>query len=415
MAFAYFDCYNGVSGDMTLGALIDLGADAAEIERQLRTMGAPDFALRTEQVKRCGVFATRAVVESREENPPHRHLRQIRELIERGEFSERVKARSLGAFTVLAEAEAEVHGTDLEAVHFHEVGALDSIVDIIGSMVAAELLEIESAAASTVVVGSGVVACAHGEMPVPAPATALLLRGIPVRGGEIEKEMTTPTGAAILRVLTDEFGPMPSAQIDRIGYGAGSREIPQRTNFLRVLLGRRSEAATSASDDFIAGLQRHSLELTATDIDDMSPEVYSHLQQRLFDAGALDVCLMATQMKKNRPGVRVEALSQPESTPAVLRVLLEETSTLGARVIPASRYCFPRVMKTIKTKYGEVTAKIALLNGAPFKGAPEYEDCRRLAEERQVPLRTVMQAAQQSIDAWIARQRESAAEAKAEK
>jgi uncharacterized protein (TIGR00299 family) protein len=395
MAFAYFDCYNGISGDMTLGALIDLGADVAEIERQLKTMPLKDFSLAAESVRRCGIGATKATVTSHEEHPPHRHLRHIEEMIGAGSFPERARERALRAFQLLAEAEAEVHGTTVEKVHFHEVGAMDAIVDIVGSMIAAELLEIDSAAASTVAVGSGRVTCSHGEMPVPAPATALLLRGAPIETGPLAQELTTPTGAAILRTLADEFGALPTMCVERIGYGAGSRETKGHTNYLRVLLGR-SEAP--AEDEFLATLDRRRLELVSTEIDDMSGEIFSFLMEKLFEAGALDVHFQPLQMKKNRPAVRIEALCDPATTPHAVRLILEETTTFGARVTAVDRYCFPRRMETIQLPQGELRVKLALLGDRVVKVSPEYEDCRSLALASGAPVRQIFNQAVRLIE-----------------
>lgn len=412
MAFAYFDCYNGISGDMTLGALIDLGADAAEIERQLKTMPLKDFSLSATGVRRCGIGATLVTVKSQEEHPPHRHLSHIKELIAAGTFPARAKGRALKAFKLLAEAEAEVHGSTVEEVHFHEVGALDAIVDIVGSMIAAELLELEAAAASKVAVGSGRVTCSHGEMPVPAPATALLLRGAPIETGPLAQELTTPTGAAILRTLVDDFGPerfgpLPAMRIERIGYGAGSRETEGHTNYLRILLGRRetmaeddslAERGAAGEDDFLAALDHRRLELISTEIDDMSGEIHSFLMEKLFEVGVLDVHFQPLQMKKNRPAVRIEALCAPETTARALRLILEETTTFGARVTAVERYCFPRRMETIQLPQGELRVKLALHGERIVKASPEYEDCRRLALESNVPVRRIFNQAIRLIE-----------------
>ena len=401
MAYAYFDCYNGISGDMTLGALIDLGAEVAEIEKQLKTMPLKDFSLSTARVRRCGIGATLATVNSHEEHPPHRHLRHIKELIAAGTFPTRAKGRALKAFQLLAEAEAEVHESTVEEVHFHEVGALDAIVDIVGSMIAAELLDIEAATASTIAVGSGRVTCSHGEMPVPAPATALLLRGAPIETGPLAQELTTPTGAAIVRTLADDFGALPAMNIERIGYGAGSRETKGHTNYLRVMLGQREIRAAGAAqteDDFLNGLDRHRLELISTEIDDMSGEIHSFLMEKLFEAGALDVHFQPLQMKKNRPAVRIEALCAPETTPRALRLILEETTTFGARVAALERYCFPRRMETIQLPGGECRVKLALHGEQIIKASPEYEDCRKLALEGNVPVRRIFNQAIRLIE-----------------
>jgi uncharacterized protein (TIGR00299 family) protein len=239
------------------------------------------------------------------------------------------------------------------------------------------------------------VTCDHGTMPVPAPATALLLRGVPVTSGGIELELTTPTGAAIVRTLAGSFGPMPSTRIDGIGYGAGSREIPGQTNFLRVMLGR---VVDEEADPFVASLERRQLEAITTEIDDMSGEVYSYLMERLLGAGALDAHFTPIQMKKNRPGVRLEVLCDPSKTAEALKIVLEETSTFGAKVLPVARYCFPRRIDEVTTPFGPVRVKLALSGEEVIKASPEYEDCRQLAEDRRVPIRRVFAAATRAIE-----------------
>ncbi|MBI5063098.1 MAG: nickel pincer cofactor biosynthesis protein LarC, partial [Desulfatitalea sp.] len=299
MTLAYFDCFSGISGDMTLGALVHLGVPIAWLKESLQALPLDGFDLQARTVTRHGVTAVQAVVQT-EETHHHRHYDHIQTMLEKSSLAQRVKNRSLAIFDRVAEAEAKVHGCPKEHVHFHEVGAMDAIVDVVGTCLALEYLGIDGLAASALPLGSGFVTCAHGVLPVPAPAVLEILKGVPVYGGNIEMEMVTPTGAAILMGMQADFGSMPPLKISGVGYGAGTREFSQQPNLLRVVLG---EPASSSSDG-----QTERLLMVETCIDDMNPEIFGYLMETLFDDGALDVFWIPAQMKKNRPGTLVQVL-----------------------------------------------------------------------------------------------------------
>jgi len=387
----HFDCFSGISGDMVLGAFVDLGVPLEALGAALEALPIEGYSLEARKVQRCGILATQVIVDCAEEHK-HRGFRDIAEMISSSSLPERTKERAIRCFRLLGEAEAKVHGVALEQVHFHEVGAVDAIIDIVGTMWCAEYLGIEHASASEVVVGSGTVRAAHGELPVPAPATALLLQGVPVTSGGRRGELTTPTGAAILRTLVTEFGPMPLTVYEAIGYGAGSRTEPGYANCLRVFLGN--------APDHLA-VEHTKLALVQTEIDDMPGEHFGFLQERLFDAGALDVAFLPIQMKKNRPGVSVQCLVPMERFSHVAATLLRESTTFGLKVIPCDRYCLRRESHEISTPLGPIRVKIGFWGEEVLKIAPEYEDCRRIALERKLPLAKVFEAASQAATRWL--------------
>jgi len=389
---AHFDCYNGISGDMALGAFLDLGVPLDELKRALEALHLPAFSLSARKVTRCGVTATQALVDCPHEHA-HRTFADIRKLIDAADLPTRTRERAISCFRLLAEAEAEVHQVAVDNVHFHEVGALDSIIDTVGAMWCVDYLGIERFTASEIAVGSGTVRAAHGELPVPAPATALLLRGVPITGGGPRGELTTPTGAALLRALVSEFGCHWHLRIDRSGYGAGSREEKGHTNFLRVFLGEAEDPGLP--------LDEHSLAMVQTEIDDMSGEVFGYVQEKLFAAGALDVGFVPVQMKKNRPGVSIHVLVARDKVSSVLETLLRETTTFGARVIPCKRYCLPREIISIATAFGPVRIKIGFWGEEILKAAPEYEDCRAIAQAKGLPLTRVYAEAARSAVQWL--------------
>ena len=393
MTSAYFDCYNGISGDMTLGALIDLGLPVEDLRQALSSLPVSGYTIEVERVKRCGIGATLAKVTC-DEQKKHRHFSHIREMIEASDLSPNVKQRSVAAFHTIAVAEAKVHETTLERVHFHEVGAVDAIVDIVGSMWGVEALGITTVLASPVVVGSGTVRCAHGEMPVPAPATALILAGVPMETGPLPGESTTPTGAAILTTLTNNFGPMRNFSPLRIGYGAGSRVTEGHTNFLRILLGDASTSVSPGDDSLPVEIR--DLVVLATEIDDMSGEAFGYLMEKLFAIGCLDANFRPVQMKKNRPGTAVQVLTSPDKADGLIALLLRETSTFGVRVTACRRYALLRKSQLVETPFGAVRIKVGLWGDEVIKISPEFDDCRRLAEEAGVALETVYAAARQA-------------------
>lgn len=392
MVTAYFDCYNGISGDMTLGALVDCGVPVDALRGALSSLRVSGWTLSAERVRRCGIGATLMRVGAREHHA-HRGLREIRGIIEGSSLNDRVKSNSIRVFERLANAEAAVHGISPEEVHFHEVGAVDAIVDIAGSIWGLDSLGVTEVHASVVTVGTGRVQTAHGEMPVPAPATVRLLEGVPITTGPLPGEMTTPTGAAILTTVASRFGPIERFRIAKAGYGAGSREYPGQTNYLRLLLGE-SEPQASAL------LERRELVILQTEIDDMPAETFGYVAEKLFAAGCLDAHFQPVQMKKNRPGTSIQVLADPERIDALLELLLRETSTFGVRLVRCDRYCLRRSFENIGTPLGEITIKIGYWGDEIVKATAEYEDCRRIAREKNLPLSEVFSVANAAIRQW---------------
>jgi uncharacterized protein (TIGR00299 family) protein len=386
---AYLDCASGISGDMTLGALVDAGVDFAALDGAIRSLGLPGCHLVAEETRKLGFRAKQVTVRYEPEHV-HRHLADILALIDRGQLSGRQKALARDIFTRLAEAEAKVHGTSIEKVHFHEVGAADSIADIVGAAVGWDLLGADRIVASAVPTGTGTVQIAHGTCSIPAPATAELLRGIPLAETTIRAELTTPTGAAILATVVDAFGPLPAMKVERIGYGAGSRDLPQQPNLLRLLVGKR--VAPEDGDD------RQRVWVLETNLDDISAEMIGYCITRLWEAGALDVYTTAIQMKKNRPGVKLSVLCRVEDVEAMEDVLFTETTTLGVRRWQLSRHVLARRPHSVQTPWGPVEGKVGWPRDDAPRFAAEFESCRRIAAEHNVPLRTVYEAAQKAFD-----------------
>lgn len=366
---------------MTLGALVDTGVDFDAIRAGVDSLGLPGCRLSASEVKRKGFRGIHVVVEHEPEHK-HRHLHHIVELIDRSRCSPRQQELAKRIFTRLAEAEAKVHATTVAKVHFHEVGAVDSIADIVGAAIGWDLLGAERIVASPVPTGRGTIEIAHGRTSIPAPATAELLAGIPLAESKVDAELTTPTGAAILATLVDDFGPLPAMKIERIGYGAGTRDLPDQANLLRLFVG---ESANELKSDQVW--------IVETNLDDVSGEVIGYAMSRLWEAGAVDVYTTAVQMKKNRPGVVVTALCPAERLLEVEQVLLSETGTLGVRRWPASRSKLERHEHRVRTPWGVIVGKLGMPSGQTSSFSPEYEDCRRVAAEHRVPLRVVYEAA----------------------
>lgn len=399
MTTAYFHCYNGISGNMTLGALVDLGLDPDDLRKGLASLPVEGFEIKIETVKRSGVGATHLDVEVDEAKDVHRKLGAVLQILDGSKLPERVIARSREAFRRIAEAEAHVHQKTIETIHFHEVGCIDAIVDVAGSMLGIELLGIERVLSSPLAVGEGMVKCRHGNLPVPAPATVHILEGIPIYSGGIEAELTTPTGAAIIATLAESFGPLPPLVVRKIAYGAGSREIPGQTNCLRVLLGDEpAGVASDASGDLAAHTEHRTLYRLETEIDDMNPELFSALIEKLFELGVLDAHWTAVQMKKNRPGVALNVLVSADKRDAAATMIFRETSTFGLRIVPVDRYCLKRSFDSVETAFGPVKIKIGYWGDEILKATPEYEECRVLASAKGVPLTRVYQAAAAAIE-----------------
>lgn len=373
---------------MVLGALLDLGIDRAEFERRLARLAVEGFRLRVEKVDRSGISSCHVDVIVPEVDT-HRHLHHIEKIIRNSDLSSTVKEQAISIFTRLAAAEARVHGIEVSKVHFHEVGALDAIVDIVGACIGFEMLGIEQFVGSRIHVGSGFVSMAHGKFPVPPPAVAELLKGKPIYSTEIEGELITPTGAAILTTVCEQFGPMPEMAVEATGYGAGTREYSDFPNVLRLMLGESAGAAAKTPD----GRDLERLTLLETNIDDTSPQLAGYVMERAFALGALDCWFTPIQMKKDRPGVLLSVLCRSSSSDQLMTMIYDETSTLGIRVTQVLRDKLDRRLVTVKTEFGEVRVKVADRNGFGPKAAPEYDDVRRIALEKSVPFRIVWDAA----------------------
>jgi pyridinium-3,5-bisthiocarboxylic acid mononucleotide nickel chelatase len=386
---AYLDCACGISGDMTLAALVDAGVSLDALNAAIATLGLPGLRLKSEEVHKQGFRATQIVVEHEPEHE-HRNLTQILKLIDAGQLTTRQKDIAKRIFRRLAEAEALVHGVAIEKIHFHEVGAADSIADIVGSAIAFDMLGVDRIVASPVPTGSGRVKIMHGECSIPAPATAELLRGIPIAASSIEGELTTPTGAAILATIVDSFGPIPGMKIERIGYGAGQRDYPQRPNILRLLAGEEAKADLGDEAEQICLLE--------TNLDDTHGELVGYCIARLWDAGALDVTTTAIGMKKSRPGVMLSVLCQPGDAEKMEDILFSETCTLGVRCTMVARHVLRRQPRQVSTPWGPVEGQVSWLRNGSMRFSPEFESCRITAAAHQVPLRDVYETAQKAFE-----------------
>jgi uncharacterized protein (TIGR00299 family) protein len=416
MRIAYLDCFSGISGDMFLGALIDAGVSPKLLQD---TVKALDIGARLEisKVVRAGISATKVDVyangekdlprevfwEQHGHDHPHEHshghdhshehrhdhgrtLADIRKIIEKAAISSTAKATAIKIFETLGQAEAEIHGTSIDQVHFHEVGAVDAMVDIVCAAVGAESLAVDEWVCSPLNVGGGTVKCAHGTLPVPAPATLKLLRDAPVYSSGPQVELVTPTGAAIVKTLSTRFAPFPAMKIDKSGYGAGTRDFPEHPNLLRITIGE-------AGPTDRANTSNESITVLEANLDDLSPQVLAYAMERLLAQGALDVFSVPVQMKKSRPGALLTVLAKMEDANRLTKTIFAETTTLGVRRREEQRQTLSRRWETVDTTWGPVRIKIANMNGSISNYAPEYEDCRTLAETQHVPLRTVMQEA----------------------
>jgi uncharacterized protein (DUF111 family) len=408
---AYFDLISGISGDMTLGALVDLGVPVAWLKERLTALPLHGFDVRTEPVWQNGIRGVDLFVDA-DTHVHSKDYKGIRRLIADGPLSDRVKAQSLEAFERIAVAESKIHGTDLETVHFHEVGGIDAIVDIVGSFLCVEYLEITAVHASVVPLGHGQVRCSHGMIPVPVPATLAILKGVPVRDGGVEMEMVTPTGAAIITTLCRSFGPMPDMVVQGIGYGAGKNrpglqpEHPSGSgsghgsghgtghgsghgsrhglpNLLRVVMG----ASTAGENN--GTLSTEKVVVIETSTDDMSPEISGFLMEKLLKQGALDVCHIPVQMKKNRPGTRLEVVCRREQVDNLVRLILTESSSIGVRYHEVDRAVLARREILVDTSFGRVQAKQLTRPDGSVQCVPEYEVCRKIAHDRGIPLKDV--------------------------
>jgi uncharacterized protein (TIGR00299 family) protein len=402
MRIAYLECFAGISGDMFLGALVDSGVDPKLLHVAVAALDV-GATLEIEKVDRSGINASKVRVladglsaeaatnsththrHSHQEHHPHgRSLSVIRKLIENSPIATPAKATAIRAFELLGQSEAKIHNVPIETIHFHEVGAVDSIVDIVAGAVGAHALNADSWICSPLNVGGGTVECAHGTFPVPAPATMDLLQGAPTYSSGIQMELVTPTGAALVRALNCAFGPSPAMRVDKIGYGAGSHNPKRFPNIVRLSLGETDEAG-SMSGDIVVVME--------TAVDDLNPQILGDFTERALQTGALDVMCSAVHMKKNRLATLITILCDRARVEPLQQLLFRETSTLGVRFREERRACLDRKFVNVQTQWGEIKIKIGLLDGVEVNAAPEYEDCRRCAEQHSVPLKVVMQSA----------------------
>jgi pyridinium-3,5-bisthiocarboxylic acid mononucleotide nickel chelatase len=426
MRIAYLDCFSGISGDMFLGALADASVPARLFEQTVSNLNI-GARLEISRVSRGGITATKVDVYShgekdlpreqyweqraraqRTQSDPHdpvqilehnyavqeltplhgyehgRGLNEIREIIRKAAFSESAKNRAYAMFQALGEAEAKIHDTDIERIHFHEVGAADAVVDIVCAAVGVEALNVDEIVCSPLNVGAGTVKCAHGTFPVPAPATLELLKGAPVYSSGLQAELVTPTGAAIVKTLVTRFASLPQMRVEMIGYGAGTRELTEQANVVRLTIG---EAQTDSK------IGQETVTVLEANLDDLNPQIFGYVADRLLEEGALDAFGMPVQMKKNRPGMLLTVLCKPEDAARLSNLIFSETTTLGLRQHEEKRRALARKWVTVSTRWGEVRMKVASMNGTVTNYMPEYEDCRRIASDQHVALKTVMQEA----------------------
>jgi len=374
MKILYFDCFSGISGDMALAALLDLGLPQEKLREELAKLGLANYSLHVFPGQRQGVKALGLEVKVGLQKEDHRHFSDIRALIEKSSLSPEIKKLSLAIFQRVAEAEAKIHNQNIEEVHFHEVGAVDSIVDIVGVAIGIDFFRPDKIFSSELPVGRGFVNCQHGRLPLPAPATVEILKGYPLKGVSLEEELVTPTGAAIIATLSEGVSGLPNMKIEKIGYGLGQKDFPDRPNLLRLFWG---EAGKVYLADRIFILEAN--------IDDMNPEFYGYLMEILFAAGALDVSLSHLIMKKNRPGTLLRVIAQEQDLDKLIELILRESTTLGVRFYEAERKKLPREIIEVETKYGKVRVKVS----GDWHFQPEYEDCKRIALERGIPIQEV--------------------------
>lgn len=398
MRAIYFDCSGGAAGDMLLAAMIDTGLSFEEWKAKLALLPVEGYRIKMNNTVKRGISARQVIIEETEKQPS-RHLPEIIEIIQKSPLSPEVKEKSISVFKILARAESTVHGVEENKVHFHEIGALDSIMDIVGSLIALEMLGAERIWASPLPLGQGWVKTSHGRIPVPAPATMEIIKehAIPCYGIPVEGETVTPTGAALLAAVCSSFSPLPFMTIEKIGYGAGQKDFPH-PNILRVYSGKAATIPAPCREQDLGHLLSEPLDILEANIDDLNPEIYEHVLERLFTAGALDVYFTPIQMKKNRPAVKITVLANPSDSPKLGEILLAETTTLGYRRSMVEKIMLPRKLIKVETPWGEVRVKLA---GAPphyTNIAPEYEDCLKIARKNNIPLKEVYRALWKLLD-----------------
>ncbi len=388
MKVAYFDCFSGISGDMTLGALLDVGLPFEVLKKELEKLPLKNYSIKAEKVEKVGIASTKVHVQA-EEKGVIRYWTNVKNLIDDSKLDTLVKENSKKAFLTLAQAEAKIHRKNLNSVHFHEVGATDSIIDIVGTAIGLNYLGIEKVFSSPIATGMGLIKTDHGIMPVPSPATLEILKDIPIYSGGENAELTTPTGASIIKTYAEDFGEIPPLRIISTGYGAGTRDL-RKPNVLRIIVGEMIARPEEAEEDEVV--------IIDTNIDDMNPEFYGYVMEKLFDAGAIDVWITPVYMKKNRPGTALSALAPIHKEEAIIDVIFKETSTLGARTSRKVRRKALREVLAVTTRFGEVRVKIGKFKNQIVSVSPEYDDCARLAKEKEIAVKEVYNEAKQAAE-----------------
>lgn len=377
MKTAYFDCFSGISGDMIIGALLDLGLDFNYLKKELGKLSLKNYKIEARKVVKSGILSTKfGVLENHKNHHEERSLNEINKIINDSKLENETKNTIKKIFLRIAAAEAKIHNKPINKIHFHEIGAIDTIIDVAGAVIGFNNLGIEKISCSKLNVGTGFVAFSHGKWPVPAPATAEILKNVPIYHNNIEAELVTPTGAAIITALASEFGEMPAMKVEKIGYGAGTKDLEQ-PNVLRVFLGQMENQ------------KNEDINIIETNIDNMNPEIYPYVIDRLMENNALDAYLTTIIMKKGRPALKLSVLCEAKDTDKLCKIIFDETTTLGVRIFTAEKRKLDREIKTIKTKYGNVRVKISRLNNKIQNIMPEYEDCARIAKKYKIPLKKV--------------------------
>jgi hypothetical protein len=406
LKIAYFDCFSGISGDMCLGALVDAGVSLKNLVRELKKIPVKGYEIHAKKVKRAGVATTKVdVIQKAGSNPPQAEQRatrwkDIEKIIQSSSLSEEIKEKGLKIFGRLFKAEAKVHGETFDSVHLHELGAIDCLIDVFGTIIGLEILEVGKVYSSPVNLGSGFIKTEHGILPVPAPGSAEILKGVPVYSTDSNFELTTPTGAAIVREFSSEFGNIPLMNVETIGFGAGSQNFKDRPNVLRIFIGEmcKDEGYPSPiplpQGEGARGRVKISMGQTITvieaNIDDMNPQIYEYVMERLFKAGALDVFLTQVLMKKGRPGVKLTVLCKEADSEKLIKIIMKETTTIGLRFYDVKRRVLQREIKLVDTEFGKVRVKLSKLGNEILKATPEYEDCKRIAKKLNIPLVEIM-------------------------
>ena len=390
MKTLYFDCFSGISGDMIIGSLLDLGLNFKFLEKEIIKLNLKNYKIEARKVNKNGISATKFdVLENHHKHIHHeeRNIKEIKKIIDNSELTKEIKDTIKKIFQKIAIAEAKVHDKPIDEVHFHEIGAIDTIIDVAGSVIGLDKLGIEKIYCSKLNTGTGFVEFSHGKWPVPAPATAEILKGVPVYHNNIKSELVTPTGAAIITALADSFGEMPSMKLEKIGYGAGTKDLEQ-PNVLRIFYGELEKDFGNFDDKIM---------IMETNIDNMNPEIFPYVIERLMENGALDAYTEPIGMKKNRIGIKITALCGKKNIDELSKIIFEETTTIGIRIFPAVRKKLDREIKTIKTKYGNIRIKISRLNGKVKNITPEFEDCVKIARKFKIPLRNIYKEIENGI------------------